>query len=494
MKLIKIILILFILVFINCTSFAQENKTILIFSADWCGACKNLKKDLDNIDTSGFNVEIINVDKNKELKKDFKIKSLPTSVILIGKEEISRKIGYNKKEYEKWIENNRNYYASSNNISIRVLILKHSKEKMADDDAKMVVDAINVSANDSLDIKEIGNHFINETKKIRVAICEYEEIKNLKEFISEKLKINKNENDTVIIFTVGHGSPSGSLQNLGQRSELQGAIAEAAEENNQKVLWWQLSCYAAAKLPPIESLTGEQQELLSVLNTSDEKTPSPAYVEGKIMEKLFSAMIETNEELDVDQNYEITGLELKNYLNKIKKGRGDLLRIKNLNYSVFGINLANKIKIINHTGPAEIFKNFVPMPKTTPFSGATKINCSAEENKILLDLHNKERVSKGIKPLLLNQDLCDYAQKHAEIMMKKNNLYHSKMSELKKVLNSSAVGENIACGQETEESVISCWMKSPGHKRNILNSSYNKVGFGFKKENNKIYWCVVFSN
>lgn len=352
-----------ILFSIICLNVSAEEKKLMIFSADWCGACKNLKKDLPEIDTSDFEIEVVDIDSNPALKTKFKIRSLPTSIILIENEEKSRKIGYDKKEYKKWIKENSNsvYSSSVNNISIRVLILKHTKEKMADDDAKMVVDAINSAANDDLDIKEIGNHFINDAKKIRVAICEYNQIENLKEFVSEKLKISRNDNDTVIIFTVGHGSPNGGLQNLGQRSELQVALAEAAEENNQKILWWQLSCYAAAKLPPIKDLTQKQQELVSVLNTSDEKTPSPAYIEGKIMEKLFAAMIENNKDLDKDQNWEITGYELQNYLNKIKKGRGNLLRTKNFNDSIFGINLANQIKIINHKGKNS-FKNFIPMP------------------------------------------------------------------------------------------------------------------------------------
>lgn len=256
-----------------------------------------------------------------------------------------------------------NIFASEffNGTSIRVLILKHSNEKMADDDAKMVVDAINKATNDDLDIKEIGNHFIHETKKIRVAICKYEEIPNLKEFVSDKLKINKVANDTVIIFTVGHGFTSGKLDNLGQRSEMQLALASAAEENEQKVLWWQLSCYASAKLPPIESLSPSQQELFSVLNTSDEKNSSLAYIEGKLMEKLFSA-ISSGDEIDTDQNYEITGYELKDYLNKIKKDRGNLLRTLNFNNPIFGVNLANRILIIDRTKPLGNKPGFVLMP------------------------------------------------------------------------------------------------------------------------------------
>lgn len=113
----------------------------------------------------------------------------------------------------------------------------------------------------------------------------------------------------------------------------------------------------------------------------------------------------------------------------------------------------------------------------------------------LLDLHNKERTYWGYSKLTIDKKLCEYAQNHAEKMAAKNWMYHSDLSELRKVLNSNSVGENVAWGQDTEESVVDSWMWSPGHRWNILGSSYKKVGFGMKKDqNNENYWCVVFSD
>lgn len=247
---------------------------------------------------------------------------------------------------------------------IRILILKHSKEKMADDDAKMVVDAIEKAAGQKLDVRSVGNHFINDTKKIRVCLGDWEEIENLKEFMSEQIKNNKAPESTFILFTIGHGSPSGGLHNLGKRSELQTAIAEAAEDNDQKVLWWQLSCYAAAKLPPLESLSDKQMDLLTVLNTSDEKTPSPAYIEGKIMEQMFASI--SSGEMDLDGNREITGVEFKEKMNRIRKGRGNLLRMRDPQSPLFGISPANRIPIFDaEKGKTFPSRGFIPFPRKT---------------------------------------------------------------------------------------------------------------------------------
>lgn len=245
-------------------------------------------------------------------------------------------------------------------MPIRVLILKHSKEKMADDDAKLVLKAVEKASEQSLDVRTIGDHFVNKTKKIRVALHEYDEIANLRDFISQQFRENRCPDATFIVFTVGHGSTSGYLDNLGERSEMQRAIAEAAEENDQKVLWWQLSCYSAARLPPIDTLTPRQQELFSVLNTSDETTPSPAYVEGEIMEKMFAAMI--SGEMDSDGNGEISGEEFRAKMNQIKKGRGDLFRSRDMSDSLFGVNMANRISVLDMDGMSRPVRFVVPFP------------------------------------------------------------------------------------------------------------------------------------
>jgi len=114
----------------------------------------------------------------------------------------------------------------------------------------------------------------------------------------------------------------------------------------------------------------------------------------------------------------------------------------------------------------------------------------------LLELHNQERTKRGMKKFVIDKNLCRYAQNHAELMVAKDILFHSRMKDLMRVnLNSNIVGENIAWGQETEESVVLNWMRSPLHRWNILGSSYNRVGFGMQKDkNNKNYWCAVFSD
>jgi uncharacterized protein YkwD len=114
----------------------------------------------------------------------------------------------------------------------------------------------------------------------------------------------------------------------------------------------------------------------------------------------------------------------------------------------------------------------------------------------LLEEHNKQRKNKGLDILSIDKDLCAYAQKHAEKMAEKNSMYHSKMSDLKKIsTNADWVGENVAWGQKDEKEVMNNWMWSPGHRYNILGKSYKRAGFGSKQDSKgRIYWCAVFSS
>jgi len=109
----------------------------------------------------------------------------------------------------------------------------------------------------------------------------------------------------------------------------------------------------------------------------------------------------------------------------------------------------------------------------------------------LLSLHNKEREMTGRAGLVLDPYLIDYAQNYAEEMARRDRLVHSNISVL--MGKYVTAGENIAWNQRTEEEVVNDWMHSSGHKANIMNRNFSKVGFGVARaKNGSLYWCTVF--
>ena len=117
----------------------------------------------------------------------------------------------------------------------------------------------------------------------------------------------------------------------------------------------------------------------------------------------------------------------------------------------------------------------------------------------LVEMHNEARGGKinswlGADKTLLEMDdnLMNYAQNWAIHMSEKERLYHSSMKDIMR-LGFNKVGENIAYGQKNEEAVMKTWMNSPGHRSNIMNNSFNRIGCGFSySDNDVIYWCVCF--
>ncbi len=60
----------------------------------------------------------------------------------------------------------------------------------------------------------------------------------------------------------------------------------------------------------------------------------------------------------------------------------------------------------------------------------------------------------------------------------------------------SAVGENIAAGYPTTESVMTAWLDSPGHCANIMNPVYTEFGaasYTVSGSDFPIYWTQVFA-
>lgn len=57
-------------------------------------------------------------------------------------------------------------------------------------------------------------------------------------------------------------------------------------------------------------------------------------------------------------------------------------------------------------------------------------------------------------------------------------------------------GENIAAGQQTEEEVMNAWLNSPGHRANILNGAFHKMGLGYYDAGDAYgrYWVTIFTD
>ena len=133
-------------------------------------------------------------------------------------------------------------------------------------------------------------------------------------------------------------------------------------------------------------------------------------------------------------------------------------------------------------------------PVTTPST-----DFSAYQQQVL-DLVNTERTKRGLSPLTLDSNLSSVATKKSQDMASKHYFSHTSptygspfdMMEQFGISYRSA-GENIAKGQKTPQEVVTAWMNSEGHRKNILSSNFTKLGVGIAKDSNgTIYWTQMF--
>jgi thioredoxin 1 len=88
--------ILSLAAFLSLTQRAHGDD-LLIFSAAWCGHCQTLKNDLEkNPDAvDGYTWGFVDADQEKDLMRQYGVKSLPTLVVLDDKNnEVKRQVGY----------------------------------------------------------------------------------------------------------------------------------------------------------------------------------------------------------------------------------------------------------------------------------------------------------------------------------------------------------------------------------------------------------------
>lgn len=113
----------------------------------------------------------------------------------------------------------------------------------------------------------------------------------------------------------------------------------------------------------------------------------------------------------------------------------------------------------------------------------------------LVELHNEARHDtwfSKIPDLKPDSGLAIFASSWAETMSKRKRLKHSNIRDIL-TLGFKSAGENIAYGQKDEEAVMKTWLKSYGHRKNIMNKSFTHIGCGFSYSDDDIlYWCVCF--
>ena len=100
---------------------------------------------------------------------------------------------------------------------------------------------------------------------------------------------------------------------------------------------------------------------------------------------------------------------------------------------------------------------------------------------------NLRRRKHGLRPLKLARALRHAARMHARNMVRHRFFGHTdykgrtasdRVARFNPDIRIRAIGENLAFGQDSAAAACRAWMRSSGHRANIL-GRYNRIGLGF---------------
>jgi len=162
----------------------------------------------------------------------------------------------------------------------------------------------------------------------------------------------------------------------------------------------------------------------------------------------------------------------------------------------FGINQSNSTGTATATPQTSGGNVAMPTPSAAGTANSASVDSLSFEQQVVT-LVNQQRAANGLAPLTLSTELSNVARTKSQDMHDNNYFSHtsptygSPFDMLTSFgISYSSAGENIAMGYATPEAVMNAWMNSPGHRANILNASYTKIGVGYVASGN--YWTQEF--
>jgi uncharacterized protein YkwD len=136
--------------------------------------------------------------------------------------------------------------------------------------------------------------------------------------------------------------------------------------------------------------------------------------------------------------------------------------------------------------------------KTQP-AQSTSANGSVSE-QFLLDAANRDRVSRGLKPLERDPVLAQAALYHARIMAQHADISHGFPGEPDLASRAASAGvhfslvtENVAEAPDPSE-IHDLWMHSEHHRENLLDPYVNVIGISVVQRNGQFYAVEDFAS
>lgn len=137
-----------------------------------------------------------------------------------------------------------------------------------------------------------------------------------------------------------------------------------------------------------------------------------------------------------------------------------------------------------------------------PVQGSSSVSAGIQSSSAaseVVRLTNSARSQNGYAALVEDGALSEAAALRAREIARSFSHTRPSGASFSSALSESGVsylraGENIASGQKSASEVVNAWMNSPGHRANILNSSYSRIGSASVNIDGTLYWVQLFAD
>ncbi|MCG6157343.1 trypsin-like peptidase domain-containing protein [Rubinisphaera margarita] len=72
---------------------SAQQAVLYDFSASWCGPCQQMKPIVHKLEREGFPVQVVDIDQNPNLARQYNVSSIPAFVLVVNGKEVAREVG-----------------------------------------------------------------------------------------------------------------------------------------------------------------------------------------------------------------------------------------------------------------------------------------------------------------------------------------------------------------------------------------------------------------
>jgi uncharacterized protein YkwD len=113
---------------------------------------------------------------------------------------------------------------------------------------------------------------------------------------------------------------------------------------------------------------------------------------------------------------------------------------------------------------------------------AAKLTAHGKYQRQAHNTTNNQRDAHELKELRRTKCVQRFAVRQAKRMARREQMFHQQLGPILEECGLRSVGENVAYGYPNGRSVVKDgWMRSDGHRANILNPDFRLMGIGARK-------------